>query len=74
MKTLEFSKLLPAGLGLSHFGDPEKAGMLATSRNSWWLHCCPGSVELSGASWTWQDAGRSEDKVKLGKNYFLRSW
>lgn len=40
----------------------EEAGVLASG---WLFHCCPGSAELSGTTWIWQDAGRAEDKVKF---------
>lgn len=50
----------------------EEAGVLASG---WLFHCCPGSAELSGTTWIWQDAGRAEDKVKFmgeKKNLFCK--
>ena len=37
----------------------------------WFPDYCPGSMELSYASWTWQGTGRADDKVNLGKKISL---
>lgn len=49
---------------ISCIGSLETAGVLPY-RGVAVFHCCPGSVELSGISWTCQGAGSTEHMVKF---------
>lgn len=57
--------------GCWNLGGCEKAGKLATSRNVWLPDCCPGSMELSYASWTWQALAEQMTRLILGKKISL---
>lgn len=69
-----FSRLLPVDLGCwSSLGDLRKLGCWSCSGVSGCFTAVL-SVEVSGVSWTWQDIGRAEDKVKFRGKKIFRSW